>query len=78
MGRANELASLERAIADAGHGSPSVVSIGADAGIEAAVRHWFGAAGDEPVEIVSLLGQTGERIPAVPPPAEDPPVHDAR
>jgi quercetin dioxygenase-like cupin family protein len=24
--------------------------------------HWFGAAGDEPVEILSLLGRQGERI----------------
>ena len=26
------------------------------------VPHWFGAAGDEPVEILSLLGRQGERI----------------
>jgi len=24
--------------------------------------HWFGAAGDQPVEILSLLGRQGERI----------------
>jgi hypothetical protein len=24
--------------------------------------HWFGAAGDEPVEILSVLGRQGERI----------------
>ena len=24
--------------------------------------HWFGAAGDQPVEILSLLGKQGERI----------------
>jgi len=29
---------------------------------DTAVPHWFGAAGDEPVEILSLLGQAGERI----------------
>lgn len=30
--------------------------------LDTAVPHWFGAAGDEPVEILSLLGQAGERI----------------
>jgi len=29
---------------------------------DTAVPHWFGAAGDEPVEILSLLGAAGERI----------------
>ena len=29
--------------------------------IEGAFRHWFGAAGNRPVEILSLLGQHGER-----------------
>jgi transcriptional regulator with XRE-family HTH domain len=29
---------------------------------DTAVPHWFGAAGDEPVEILSLLGATGERM----------------
>lgn len=29
---------------------------------DTAVPHWFGAAGDDPVEILSLLGQAGERI----------------
>ena len=29
---------------------------------DTAVPHWFGAAGDEPVEILSLLCQAGERI----------------
>jgi hypothetical protein len=24
--------------------------------------HWFGAAGDQPVEVLSLLGRQGERI----------------
>lgn len=26
------------------------------------VRHWFGPAGDRPVEILSILGREGERI----------------
>jgi transcriptional regulator with XRE-family HTH domain len=29
---------------------------------DTAVPHWFGAAGDEPVELLSLLGASGERI----------------
>lgn len=29
---------------------------------DTAVPHWFGAAGDEPVELLSLLGHAGERI----------------
>lgn len=29
---------------------------------DTAVPHWFGAAGNEPVEVLSLLGQAGERI----------------
>ena len=29
---------------------------------DTAVPHWFGAAGDEPVEILSLLGRSGERM----------------
>jgi transcriptional regulator with XRE-family HTH domain len=29
---------------------------------DTAVPHWFGAAGDEPVELLSLLGAAGERI----------------
>jgi transcriptional regulator with XRE-family HTH domain len=29
---------------------------------DTAVPHWFGAAGDQPVELLSLLGQSGERI----------------
>ena len=29
---------------------------------DTAVPHWFGAAGDEPVELLSLLGQAGERM----------------
>ena len=26
------------------------------------VPHWFGAAGDRPVEVLSLLGRQGERV----------------
>ena len=29
---------------------------------DTAVPHWFGAAGEEPVEILSLLGRSGERM----------------
>ena len=29
---------------------------------DTAVPHWFGAAGDQPVEILSILGRQGERI----------------
>lgn len=29
---------------------------------DTAVPHWFGAAGDEPVEVLSLLGEAGERM----------------
>ena len=29
---------------------------------DTAVPHWFGATGDEPVEVLSLLGEAGERI----------------
>ena len=29
--------------------------------LDTAVPHWFGAAGDEPVELLSLRGQSGER-----------------
>lgn len=29
---------------------------------DTAVPHWFGAAGSQPVEILSLLGQSGERL----------------
>lgn len=29
---------------------------------DTAVPHWFGAAGDEPVEVLSLLGMEGERM----------------
>ena len=29
---------------------------------DTAVPHWFGPAGDDPVEVLSLLGQSGERM----------------
>ena len=29
---------------------------------DTAVPHWFGAAGDDPVEVLSLLGEAGERL----------------
>jgi quercetin dioxygenase-like cupin family protein len=29
---------------------------------DTAVPHWFGAAGDRPVEVLSLLGESGERM----------------
>ena len=42
--------------------APLAVGPGEVAEFDTAVPHWFGAAGDEPVEILSLLGAAGERI----------------
>lgn len=39
-----------------------VMQPGEVAEFDTRVLHWFGAAGDEPVEILSLLGRDGERI----------------
>src|SRR5690606_38187537 len=38
------------------------MSRGEVAEFDTAVPHWFGPAGDEPVELLSLLGRAGERI----------------
>ncbi|MCU1372347.1 MAG: family transcriptional regulator [Ilumatobacteraceae bacterium] len=38
------------------------MSRGEVAEFDTAVPHWFGAAGGQPVELLSLLGQSGERI----------------
>ena len=40
------------------------ITMGAGEGAEfdTALPHWFGAAGDRPVEILSILGREGERI----------------
>ncbi|MGD9797554.1 MAG: helix-turn-helix domain-containing protein [Acidimicrobiia bacterium] len=39
-----------------------VMKAGEVAEFDTQVPHWFGAAGDRPVEILSLLGRQGERI----------------
>ena len=39
-----------------------VLQQGEVAEFDTAVPHWFGAAGDDPVELLSLLGQSGERM----------------
>jgi transcriptional regulator with XRE-family HTH domain len=39
-----------------------VMKAGEVAEFDTQVPHWFGAAGDHPVEILSLLGKQGERI----------------
>ena len=39
-----------------------VMGPGKAAEFDTRVPHWFGAAGDEPVEVLSLLGRQGERI----------------
>jgi transcriptional regulator with XRE-family HTH domain len=39
-----------------------VMKAGEVAEFDTQVPHWFGAAGDRPVEILSLLGKQGERI----------------
>ncbi|MBX3284053.1 MAG: cupin domain-containing protein [Actinobacteria bacterium] len=39
-----------------------VLGPGEVAEFDTAVPHWFGAAGAEPVEVLSLLGEAGERI----------------
>jgi transcriptional regulator with XRE-family HTH domain len=38
------------------------MSAGEVAEFDTSVPHWFGAAGDQPVEILSILGRQGERI----------------
>jgi quercetin dioxygenase-like cupin family protein len=39
-----------------------VMGAGEAAESDAHVPHWFGAAGDQPVEILSLLGRQGEHM----------------
>ncbi len=39
-----------------------VMGAGEVAEFDTAVPHWFGPAGDQPVEILSLLGMSGERM----------------
>jgi transcriptional regulator with XRE-family HTH domain len=39
-----------------------VMKAGEVAEFDTQVPHWFGATGDRPVEILSLLGKRGERI----------------
>jgi transcriptional regulator with XRE-family HTH domain len=43
-------------------GHDFIMGQGEVAEFDTADPHWFGAAGDEPVELLSLLGQAGERI----------------
>jgi quercetin dioxygenase-like cupin family protein len=38
------------------------MTVGEVAEFDTRLPHWFGAAGSEPVEILSLLGKQGERI----------------
>jgi quercetin dioxygenase-like cupin family protein len=49
-------------------GHDITMSAGEVAEFDTQVPHWFGAAGDRPVEILSLLGKHGERahVRAVP------------
>ena len=43
-------------------GHDVTMTAGEVAEFDTQVPHWFGAAGDRPVEILSLLSQQGERI----------------
>ena len=43
-------------------GDPRILGAGEVAEFDTRVPHWFGAAGDRPVEILSPLGKHGERL----------------